>query len=59
VVEGDVVSLDPATFHDQGTADVHNATINWGDGTAPEAGAVTETPFGPPGSIVGADGSVD
>jgi PKD repeat protein len=58
-VEGDIVSLDPATFHDQGTADVHAASIDWGDGTATGAGGVSEASFGPPGAIAGADGSVD
>ncbi|MFH1725909.1 MAG: PKD domain-containing protein, partial [Elusimicrobiota bacterium] len=59
VSEGYVVSLPPSTFNDLGTSDTHTATINWGDGTATEAGAVTETPFGPPGSTAGADGTVD
>ena len=59
VDEGDLVSLDPATFNDRGTLDTHTATVNWGDGTATEAGAVTEAPFGPPGSTAGADGTVD
>ena len=57
--EGAVVSLDPATFNDLGTLDTHTATINWGDGTATESGAVTENPFGPPGDTAGADGTVD
>jgi PKD repeat protein len=58
VNEGDLVSLDPATFNDKGTLDTHTATINWGDGTSTEAGTVTESPFGPPGSIAGMDGTV-
>jgi hypothetical protein len=57
VDEGLTVSLAPATFNDLGTLDTHTATINWGDGTV-EAGAVSETPFGPPGSTLGADGTV-
>ncbi|MFH1724774.1 MAG: PKD domain-containing protein, partial [Elusimicrobiota bacterium] len=31
--EGSVISLAPATFHDQGTLDTHAATVDWGDGT--------------------------
>ena len=58
VNEGDLVSLDPATFNDLGTLDTHTATIDWGDTTS-SAGAVTELPFGPPGSTSGADGTVD
>ncbi len=53
------VSLAPATFNDLGTLDTHTATINWGDGNPLEAGIVTETPFGPPGSTAGMDGTVD
>ena len=58
VDEGDLVTLDPATFDDPGTLDTHTATINWGDGTVTEAGLVTESPFEPPGSTAGADGTV-
>jgi len=58
VDEGDTVVLDPATFNDLGTLDTHTATIDWGDGTAVEAGTVTESPFGPPGSTAGMDGTV-
>ena len=32
-----------ATFTDPGTADAHTATVDWGDGTPPAAGVVTET----------------
>ena len=59
VSEGDLVELDPATFNDKGTVDTHTATIDWGDGTALDIGLVTESPFGPPGSTLGADGTVD
>jgi hypothetical protein len=59
VIEGDLVYLDNAAFHDQGSADTHTATIDWGEGTSAEDGVVTEAPFGPPGSITGADGTVD
>ena len=58
VNEGDVVSLDPATFNDLGTLDTHTATINWGDLTPTEAGVVTEAPFGPPGNTAGANGTI-
>ncbi|NQW18354.1 MAG: CSLREA domain-containing protein, partial [Chloroflexi bacterium] len=55
--EGSVVSLAPSTFNDLGTSDTHAATINWGDGTTPDIGAVSESPFGPPGSTAGANGT--
>ena len=55
--EGYVVSLGPTTFNDLGTLDTHTAIIDWGD-TIVEAGVVTESPFGPPGSTAGADGTV-
>lgn len=58
VNEGEQVSLAPAAFNDKGTLDTHTATIDWGDGTPIEAGTVSESPFGPPGSIAGADGMV-
>jgi hypothetical protein len=45
------------TFHDAGTRDTHTATASWGDGSAPTATAVVETPFGPPGSPAGLDGT--
>ena len=32
-----------ATFTDPGALDTHTVSINWGDGTAPSSGAVTET----------------
>jgi len=57
VDEGTMISLEPATFNDLGTLDTHTAIIDWGDGTV-EVGAVTESPFGPPGSTSGADGTV-
>ena len=58
VDEGEAVSLAPSTFNDLGTEDSHTATIDWGDGTGKNAAVVSETPFGPPGSTSGADGSV-
>ncbi|MFC1604920.1 PKD domain-containing protein [Planctomycetota bacterium] len=57
--EGDLVELDPVTFNDKGTSDTHTAIIDWGDGTALDIGLVTESPFGPPGSTLGVDGTVD
>ena len=44
--------------NDRGTLDTHTATIDWGDGTATEARVVTESPFGPPGSTSGANGTI-
>ncbi|MCI0577453.1 MAG: PKD domain-containing protein [Chloroflexi bacterium] len=40
-LEGDTISLEPATFTDPGAADTHTATINWGDGTI-EPGVVNQ-----------------
>lgn len=57
VNRGETVRLPPATFNDKGTRDTHTATIEWGDGSI-EAGAVQESPFGPPGSTAGANGTV-
>jgi PKD repeat protein len=57
-VEGQVVSLGSATFSDSGTLDTHTATVDWGDGTAAETVAVTETPFGPPGAAGGLTGTL-
>jgi VCBS repeat-containing protein len=46
-----------ATFNDLGTLDTHTATIDWGDGHV-TTGTVSESPFGPPGSTAGANGTV-
>ena len=49
-----------ATFNDRGTLDTHanmNTTIDWGDGDV-TTGTVSESPFGPPGSTAGANGTV-
>jgi hypothetical protein len=46
-----------ATFRDAGTLDTHAATAAWGDGTSSGL-TVGETPFGPPGSSVGLDGTL-
>ena len=56
VNEGQLLTL-PATFTDAGTSDSHTASVNWGDGSV-SAGAVTETPFGPPGNPAGMAGQV-
>ena len=58
VAEGEIMHLDPSTFHDPGTLDSHTAVIDWGDGTPLASGVVTESPYGPPGSTAGMDGSV-
>jgi uncharacterized repeat protein (TIGR01451 family) len=42
VDEGSVVDLDPASFTDDDVDDVHSDEIDWGDGSAPEAGVVAE-----------------
>ena len=54
---GDTVNISP-TFNDLGTLDTHIGFIDWGDGTPVDSGAATESPFGPPGSPVGADGTI-
>ncbi|MFZ0545939.1 MAG: PKD domain-containing protein, partial [Candidatus Promineifilaceae bacterium] len=41
VAVGDMVSLDPATFTDPGSADTHTAIIDWDDGTV-EPGTVNQ-----------------
>jgi large repetitive protein len=49
-----------ATFNDRGTLDTHanhHTTIDWGDGHVTK-GSVSESPFGPPGSTAGANGTV-
>ncbi len=55
VNEGELVSLAPATFADEGVLDTHAATISWGDGTASEAGVVSESPATVSGTHVYAD----
>src|SRR5207247_9847187 len=57
-VEGTAVTLTASSFNDKGTKDTHTASISWGDGTTAETVAVTETPFGPPGSVSGATGAL-
>ena len=47
-----------ATFNDLGTLDTHTARIDWGDGHVTHNATVTESPFGPPGSTEGANGTV-
>ncbi|UCG51421.1 MAG: T9SS type A sorting domain-containing protein [Candidatus Latescibacterota bacterium] len=58
VDEDATFNLGPVMFNDKGTTDTHTATINWGDGTPLEAGMVAESPYGPPGSTAGMDGTV-
>ncbi len=55
--EGGLFSLTGAGFTDAGTLDTHVANIDWADGSV-TPGTVTETIFGPPGSIGGMSGSV-
>jgi PKD repeat protein len=59
IAEGASVALAPATFTDAGTLDSHTATIDWGDGSTPVNGTVSESPSGPPGDPAGMSGSVD
>ena len=59
VTEGYEISVDTISFNDPGTLDTHNAAINWGDGSEPIGGVVTETPTGPPGLVEGLDGQAD
>ncbi len=40
---GPVVNLDEATFADPGVEDVHQATVDWDDGTGPQPADVTFT----------------
>ncbi|MCB2099397.1 MAG: PKD domain-containing protein, partial [Rhodobacterales bacterium] len=58
--EGSTVSLDPATFTDAGTADTHTATVDWGDGSGPQAATVNQGAGSGsvPGSHVYTDGGV-
>ncbi|HHC09497.1 MAG TPA: hypothetical protein ENK55_12430 [Actinobacteria bacterium] len=57
LAEGERWFLDPARYHDAGTADTHLASVDWGDGTI-ETAPVTEAPYGPPGDEAGTDGTV-
>ena len=43
LTEGDATILIATTFTDSGSGDTHTATIDWGDGTAVEAGVVDQT----------------
>ena len=42
VDEGDLVLLDPATFVDPGFGEMHTATVDWGDGSPADNGAVDD-----------------
>ena len=44
IYEGDVLTLEPATFSDPGTLDTHTAEIDWGDGSPKEPGTVAQSP---------------
>ncbi len=57
VYEGDVVELASSTFTDAGTADTHEATIDWGDGTV-EPGIVDQAAGSVAGSHTYADDGV-
>ncbi|HWC66681.1 MAG TPA: PKD domain-containing protein, partial [Acidimicrobiales bacterium] len=57
ILEGETFSLSGATFTDPGTADTHTASVDWGEGST-SGGIVTESPFGPPGSVAGMGGTV-
>ncbi|NLS96729.1 MAG: cadherin-like domain-containing protein [Planctomycetaceae bacterium] len=59
VNEGDVFTLGPAAFTDAGTLDTHTALINWGDGTAAEAGSVNPAARTVSGSHIYADEKAD
>lgn len=51
-VAGPGIVLDDTSFADPGILDTHTATIDWGDGTAPEAATTTGSLGG--GAVVGA-----
>ncbi len=46
-----------APFNDKGTMDSHTARVDWGDGDSSTVD-VFESPFGPPGATIGANGLV-
>ena len=58
VNEGTTVSLNPATFTDNGVLDTHTATIDWGDDTGTQAGTVDQAADTVSGSHVYADDGV-
>jgi hypothetical protein len=57
IAEGSIFALPAVGFSDQGTADTHTATIDWGDG-AIAVGTVNQSSFGPPGNAAGQSGTV-
>jgi hypothetical protein len=59
VPEGELFSKVLASFTDAGTLDVHTAMIDWGDGTAAEAGVVDAVDRTVSGSHVYADENKD
>ena len=40
--EGEMLSLQLATFTDAGISDTHTASVDWGDGSGPEAGVLDQ-----------------
>lgn len=56
--EGSIVAPATVSFNDKGTLDTHTAIVDWGDGSAVSGAAVSEHPFGPPGTTAGANGTV-
>ena len=46
-LEGQLIELQDVQFFDPGTLDTHSGTIDWGDGTAPDALVVDEPAAGP------------
>ena len=53
--EGEVLSLQLATFTDAGISDTHTASVDWGDGSGPEAGVLDQGAGTVSGSHVYAD----
>ena len=57
-LEGDTLEL-TVPFNDPGTLDVHTGTVDWGDGSdLIDPATILESPFGPPGSEDGLDGTL-
>ena len=42
IIEGDAVSLAPASFTDSDPTNTHTAVISWGDGSSDDPGVITE-----------------
>ena len=57
-LEGSTAAL-TVPFNDPGTLDSHTGTVDWGDGSSLiDPATILESPFGPPGSQDGLDGSL-